>query len=94
MTNQMREFLSDWLHWAESGAPAHPAFTRHNGLCDAAYKTHGYAFDTVLKRLFCEDGLDPVYPFGERDFWIDHEDATQHLNADRLAWVRSKLEEV
>ena len=93
----LRAFLTDWLTWAEEGAPEpHRCFTRLSGLCSNAlwwggtnHTTEYDAYDARedLLALFGEDG----YPFGREAFYERSRNRTQHLDPNRLAWVRATL---
>lgn len=83
MTPALRQFLSDWLAWAEAGAPEHEVFVRFGGLCVAAP-------DDTRDELY--DLFNDPYPFGgSKDYWERAEHCTQHENPARLAWVRQQL---
>jgi hypothetical protein len=88
MTPALRQFLADWLAWAEAGAPEHPVFVRGRGLCGCAFNYGGYMLRHEVRKA-----LDFVtYPFGGgNEFHIRMEDRTQHENPARLAWVRHQL---
>lgn len=45
-----------------------------------------------LSLIFAMDGLDRYYPFGEKEYLIEDEMKTHHLNPARLAWIRKQLE--
>ena len=75
MSPALRQFLADWLAWAEAGAPEHPAFQSNSGLLWNGY-LHG-GFDLMVEAARLDDG---TYPFGEDRF-----------SPARLAWVRHQL---
>ena len=88
MTPALRQFLADWLAWAEAGAPKHPVFTRHWGLCGCAFHYGGHRLRHEVRKALSFVS----YPFGgENEFNIRIKDRTQHLNPARLAWVRQQL---
>lgn len=102
MTKEMREFLTAWLDWAQSGGSKDHEygniFRPYTGLCAAI--CYWYNSSDLRRPLTAElgdmleaDGLDTDYPFDTR---LSYDQAaahsTQHLNPARLAWVLSKLE--
>ena len=95
----VREFLREWINWADAGAGWHDVFNRETGLCDQYdgwLDTTGYDWEVYgreLPRLFVQDGLNRTYPFGERAYYEDYANSTHHLNTMRLGWVRRKLAE-
>ena len=103
MTKEMREFLTAWLDWAQSGGlESHEhgsIFRRTTGLC---YNTQDWAEATgvqfspligELGDMLEADGLNTDYPFDhEASYFSAANLGTQHLNPLRLGWVRSKLE--
>lgn len=97
MSEQLREFLTAWLAWAENGAPSRYPFNPANGLCACAAiyadATYGDEVDllTELANLFEDQGLNANYPFGQYEYDMRHLDDTQHLDPNRLAWVREQL---
>lgn len=92
MSPLLRAFLSDWLAWAEAGAPDDDRLARHWGLCGNAIKN---GVRRHLERLLETDFPDNAsFPFGGSTVY--HRDAYRrehHLNEERLAWVRAKLAE-
>lgn len=103
MTNEMREFLTAWLSWAEGGACKDHEygniFRPYTGLCAAIsfwYCDDGklqYRMLQELGDMLEADGLDTEYPFDTRDSYRKAANAGgQHLNPARLEWVISKLE--
>jgi hypothetical protein len=101
MSDLLREFLSEWLAWAESGGLERQPFTRFSGLClnfwewledrDASFKEITGEM-SALEGLFISEGLDHITPFGASVKYSDEGDrASMHLNPQRLAWVRSKV---
>jgi hypothetical protein len=91
VTPALRQFLADWLAWAEAGAPEHPNFGRSNGLCVLAHYARGEILHDLRKQLRASFEETP-YPFGgSREFSQRAFDRTQHLNPARLAWVRQQL---
>lgn len=89
------QFLGEWLEWATSDAPKDGKFKKHLGLCGCYCKwchQQGKTFDgQSLKAAFLASGLDTSYPFGFNNFnyGVDHD--TQHLDPNRLEWVRATI---
>jgi len=96
MTPALRQFLTDWLAWAEAGAPEHPVFRRKSGLCMLAQifweeQPNSELVDDLQDALEASFG-ETHYPFGgAHEFHIRMLDHTQHENPARLAWVRQQL---
>lgn len=99
----MLEFLKAWLKWAtEDGAPDRKPFNRRFGLCfeivvwsklpgnQGKVNTPRIALDC----LFQQDGLCDVYPFGVGAYGRRLYEGTQHLDPNRLAWVRKTIEKL
>lgn len=97
MSELMRAFLRAYLEWATSGAENYKPFSRRLGLCacigefEAAYP-HEDALYGELLSMFEADGLDGGFPFGDAAYFTARESGTQHLDENRLNWIRSKLE--
>jgi hypothetical protein len=94
----LKQFLAEWLVWAETGAWRHTILDPSVGLCSnlsqwcIAHNILGTArwgvmalFKTVLP------GRDKMYPFGKVAYARDLKNRTQHTNKKRLAWVREML---
>lgn len=101
MTNEMREFLTAWLSWAEGGACKDHEygniFRPYTGLCAALdYWTDVVPLYWLIEEfgdMLDDDGLDTEYPFDTEESYSEAARlGTHHLNPARLAWVRSKLE--
>lgn len=92
MTPDLKTFLTDWLAWTERGAPEGDPYTRRYGLCHNAK-----VFDSrtrvsmwgLLDTQFDEDAA--TFPFGEDAYRAARTAKTQHLDPNRLAWVRAQL---
>jgi hypothetical protein len=101
MSERLKQFLSAYLKWVESGAKEEEPFSRRRGLCSNFEDWLWERKETVgqvqfensqLFDLFRSDGLDSVYPFGGAEAFYDAMDSeTQHLNQARIDWVRSKV---
>lgn len=99
ISRALHAFLTDWLAWAEAGAPPVQPFTRSSGLCsNALWWGHSadkgrferydpYAAREDLLALFGET----AYPFGRSEFHERSRQCTQHLDPNQLAWVRAVL---
>lgn len=85
----LREFLTDWLEWAEAGGQG-PEFQQRCGLCTNAVLRGGRALQDDLRAAFAANGLNTEIPFA--NYWTDSLRCTFHLNKQRLAWVRKTLE--
>lgn len=95
ITPALRAYLTDWLAWAEAGAPEHAGFSPHRGLCDDAPS------DVVcdLREALEADFGALAVPFAtctpfdtpDREYWRDSAAGTHHTNPLRLAWVRAQL---
>lgn len=101
---ELHTFLSEWLFWAENGAKSHPAFRRHTGLCCSLVlyilaevrelvpalgknlPDLSQELDLLLKRS--RDTESTKYPFGKLAYDYHAATNTQHLDENRLAWVR------
>lgn len=90
MTPQMRKFLTDWLEWAESGAPL-GVFHSSFGLCLCASFYGGIPLQRELRCMLVSDGLDRCFPFGEYEYEYYGDRCEMHLDPQRLDWVRSKV---
>ena len=103
MRQILREFLTEWLKWAETEAPVHiPPFNPRLGLC-ASYAVwmHTKKFsEHNMRRLFVElsnmlksQFENFAYPFGGKErFYKDESHGVMHMNHMRLAWTRQTIE--
>ncbi|HEX7911739.1 MAG TPA: hypothetical protein VF534_27110 [Paraburkholderia sp.] len=98
MSENLKAFLSAWIEWVDAGAAEGKPFARRFGLCsnlnDWTRPLDGdvrWACEKELDRLFEVDGLDQCHPFGIEEYFEARGSETQHLDAKRLAWVRSKV---
>jgi len=92
MTPELRKALSDWLKWAENGAPDNECFYRGFGLCVAVAFTGGMPLGEELEAIFAAQGLGRSHPFGKKAYNEGFDNKTMHLDPNRLAWVRAQLE--
>lgn len=102
MNEDLYQFFKEWLEWAESPKPE-GRFSRRYGLClNLRYRylpnyppDHPRCFDlqTRLERLLEKDFGSSDYPFGDEAYHHRSVKYTQHLDPNRLAWVRKKVQE-
>lgn len=86
-SNELKEFLQDWLNWAE-GRESKVEYNPRLGLCaESQYWCDGFVLRAELVYLF--DKLD--YPFGETEWDKCNDSYTQHQDPNRLAWVKAAL---
>ena len=89
MSPELLKYFSDWLTWAENGAPHEQPFSRKRGLCSNVPIDVDFELGALLEREF---DAGTTYPFGgEARYNADSFAGTHHLQPDRLAWVRAKL---
>jgi hypothetical protein len=103
MSDLLKRFLQSWIDWIDAGAPQGEPFSRNTGLCANVYDWTiecDLDIDAItkilreLRKTFRADNLHPMTPFGGNVVYLkETETATQHLNAERLAWVRSKVKQ-
>ena len=101
MSEHLKAFLADWIKWIDSGAAQELPFDRSRGLCTSfeMWLESGDAEASEiddelynLGELFESEGLRRAFPFSTFDsFCQEFKDSEMHLNAARLAWVRSKV---
>jgi hypothetical protein len=94
VSEHLKAYLSAYAAWVDAGAPDGEPFDRCIGLCTNILNWEGRPPGLVagLKAAFKADGLDKRYPFGGEDQYDAAADNNeQHLNEQRLAWVRSKI---
>lgn len=96
MTN-FRDFLVDWLAWAEAGgeglSPAGHAYRKDWGLCTNARRFWDDVMDPMEDWLVADFG-DSASPFGMDEYVERQHEGTQHQCPKRLAWVRKTIEEL
>ena len=94
MSPELRQFLTDWLAWAEAGAPPLQPFSRRSGLCSATHMASGgSALQQELQALLLRYFGPTDFPFGgEARYHRDASFGTQHENMLRVQWVRAVLE--
>lgn len=87
---ELERFLTDWLDWAEAGAPnGNPHdFCDVAGLCsNCRWYFEGGMLSPAWREL--EALFDCGYPFGGHDEY--YSGRPHHTNPQRLAWVRAVL---
>ncbi len=90
LSEPLRQFLTDWLAWAEGEAVDRKPFWRWWGLCGNALTLDDDILDDLRDLLLRDFGSTP-YPFGSSAYCTARAARTQHLDPNRLAWVRAKL---
>lgn len=92
MSPYLREALQEWLEDATSEDPCNTV--RHCGICAWMWRYPVEVGDEYKSLLYDDFGDNSSTPFHASYYaYLDDKDAeTQHLNPERLAWVRSKLE--
>ena len=106
-SKELISFYNAYNEWLEAGAPEKNdfGFERTSGLCDSLlyyyfltkYRTLE-EFDYLktkkqLKEQFKMSNLDSKYPFGVENYSKRWDNNTQHLDPNRIAWVKSHLTE-
>lgn len=99
------ECYKAYMSWIEAGAEG-DSFIRTEGLCEQflEHMTHSRGYDTGIRvvreiqRAFKRAGLDICFPFNNpnrRRSSYEKETCTGtcHLNPDRIAWVRARIED-
>jgi len=95
ISEELKAFLTEWLAWAESGAPRHPIFTPKYGLCTNSMNWEDHQTEERFWNIHHELKalLIGTFPFGRKSYDSDEIRETQHLNPQRLAWVKEQLRE-
>ena len=88
-SDELKEFLQDWLNWAEGRESKH-GYIDGIGLCSSA---HRFSDDQSIN---LHDEISILFdyndfPFGEREYFDRAYDGTQHQDPNRLAWVKAAL---
>lgn len=84
MSPELLSYLRSWLQWIEDGAPDYQPYCRHSGLCSNAPTSK------MQQELY--DILGSAYPFGGAGrYYYDLATNQQHLNEERIAWVRKQV---
>ena len=95
MSPVLRDFLQAYADWAYTPDAINPCgFDQNFGLCSATIPYGQYhdmdplRLRRELERMFLNDGLDTVYPFGQEDF---NKSDDLRTCPKRRAWVLAKL---
>lgn len=94
MSKTLKEFYCTYAAWLDVGAPNFKPFSRASGLCTNLYNfSKNHDVINEMKFQFDAAGLDPNYPFGGEDDYVDRSAARQqHLNPARIEWVKAHAE--
>ena len=103
MSDELKAFLKAWYDWATNGAPENNEhdFKRWRGLCASVLNNSINADDSCelyseFRRMLKAEFPGRAawhYPFGGRQQYNqDSANHAQHLNPQRLEWVRSKID--
>ena len=87
----LKEFYQAYAAWLDAGAPSLEPFNRSSGLCAniVIFTDEPRELLREMKSQFKAAGLDSGYPFGcEGVYYMQCRNATQHLNPERIEWVR------
>lgn len=93
MTN-FEKFLRSWLDWAENDQRL--PYSKYYGLCSNVYRFGASEHELeeinnqLLTALDADFGVKD-YPFGEFNYELREQNGTQHLDPDRLAWVKKTI---
>jgi len=98
ISNELRDYLQSWLDWVEDGAPHEKPYSRVLGLCNNVenyskvdlFSTKGIT-KTDLNIELCSMFNDATYPFGTANYSYRAFAAIQHLDEERIAWVKEQL---
>lgn len=88
MTDELKRWLKEYLHWVKQGAPPHPDFRRDHGLCIQPSMRDAELVAELKWLLIRTCGTD-LYPFDDHVtcYWNAVENKSQHLNERRIEWV-------
>lgn len=85
----LQQFYNDYAAWLDAGAPEGQPFYRNLGLCASVTQYPYHQPRWKIKKQLEDAGLDKIYPFGgEYQFETDFDNATMHLNPERIKWVK------
>lgn len=88
----LKAFYQAYAAWLDAGAPHLEPFSRGVGLCNNLrhFTDDWKPLRTEMAAQFEAAGLDPKYPFGgEADYDERLIDERQHMNPERIEWVRN-----
>lgn len=107
MSELIKQYLTEYLAWAEADAPVHETLNPDHPICSNARlwaragkqetRLASQGVDDAnqmvceLKDMFVRDDMDIWFPFGEATFTRECRFSAHHRNPDRLAWVRKQL---
>lgn len=87
----LKAFYQAYAAWLDAGAPSLEPFSRHSGLCGnlTRFTDDWHPVLDEMVAQFKAAGLDYEYPFSsEDDYYVQCHYGTQHLNTERIEWVR------
>lgn len=89
MSPELRQRLTEWLVWAEAGAPD-DTFVPYWGLCSNMEYRQDLYYELV--KILPRPRVGRDYPFGGETVYNEEaRTSTMHKNEARLAWVRQAL---
>ena len=97
-TPELTAFYNAYHDWLEAGAPAKNkyGFKRYLGLCSNIKDGMNSKYileECEMKSQFEKAGLCEIYPFGEDAYNVGNMADAQHLDKNRIAWVKAHLTE-
>jgi len=90
ISDKLKAYLQDWLDWVERGAPDWKPYYRVSGLRNNTVFYDVSLHDQLHSELMQMFNGKP-YPFGFKEYYERSNNATQHLDPNRIAWVREQL---
>lgn len=95
MTN-FEKYLRGWLDWAENDGENDGPYCNYYGLCSNVYcfGASEHELEEINNQLLTALDADfgvKDYPFGEFNYEFRSRNDTQHLDPDRLAWVKKTI---
>lgn len=105
MTQHLKQYLTDYLAWAEGGE-SRTAFDTGTALCGntALWVARNILVDVqwdvwtdIVNDLANElriDGLNTYYPFGEEVYHTERVNKSHHQNPTRLEWIRQTVKAI
>lgn len=99
---KLLNFLKEWLREAEKpeGEKRESWFREDSGLCvnankfDIYCKAHGLQDSPEVEKIIIKEFSKISFPFGRSNYFARQEAKMQHLDPNRLAWVRNKIAEL
>jgi hypothetical protein len=92
-------FLQEWDAWAEAGALDN-TFDKRVGLCTSLrhwlgdFRENGEHKKEIQTLLTNDFGSPGAYPFGVGAYYHARREGTIHLDPNRRAWVKAKIQEL